>query len=464
MANRKIYLVDSENVSCEWLALCPKLGSRDNIVLFYTEKSPFISYPNLVRILPYLERLELVQCYMGPNALDFQMCTYLGAKLAKPTKTEYFIVSNDRGYQPVVKFWKDRGRLISQINHAGLMRLTAEKPGNPVAKEPVKPTGSPKKDTATLMDAVREVVQHEAAMTENLSVRAARPAVANQPAPAPKKIAAKTSPKPPAKAKSFPKKPTMQEKAHATAELSSVPPANAKKDMETVPEKREPAAKQFVTTPKPKRSATKPVGNKPELKSTPHANTKAETATIPPKEEETEQFVTAPKPKRRTTTKPVGKKPGLKSASHANTKEETEIVPAKEEPTTEQFVTAPKPKKRTTKKHPSKKPAVKPKTETDTAEKTVLTKAKGKIVKNKTAVPKMELNRIVKAAIGDSMPLKARSIGKISNVLLETPSQELTHVHAGLVKAFDAQKGRDIYRVLKPELPHIFQSIHHPVN
>lgn len=456
MANRKIYLVDSENVSCEWLALCPKLGSRDNIVLFYTEKSPFISYPNLVRILPYLEKLELVQCYMGPNALDFQMCTYLGAKLAKPTKTEYFIVSNDRGYQPVVKFWKDRGRLISQINHAGLMRLTAENKQKTLGKQPTKPVTSAQKPAPAVLEAVRDVVQQEMAKPESDSVQTEGVAVGHSVPPVPKKIVSKTAGKSSVPTKCTPKKQPEEKNPSTKADQPTVAMPTPK-EAETVPTKEETTTQPAKSTSK--RSTKKSSLQKKAISTHPHSTTNEESSVPATEETPMEQFVTAPKPKKRTTRKaPVKKERQVSQAKEADSEPEAELV--KEEPKPEQFVTAPKPKKRTAKKTPAKK-TVKPKTKMESATKEPHIRTK---VKENQDMSKAELNRMIETVIGDSMPLKKQSIDKISDVLLKMSTQKLTLVHSGLVKAFDAQMGRDIYRVLKPELPRIFKSINPPAN
>lgn len=44
----------------------------------------------------------------GSNAMDFVISTLVGSHIAKDTKeTKYYIVSNDKGYQAVIDYWKD---------------------------------------------------------------------------------------------------------------------------------------------------------------------------------------------------------------------------------------------------------------------------------------------------------------------------------------------------------------------
>ena len=50
----------------------------------------------------------MILCYAGKNGLDFQMVSYLGYLIKTAPKSEYIIVSNDTGFDAVVKFWSDR--------------------------------------------------------------------------------------------------------------------------------------------------------------------------------------------------------------------------------------------------------------------------------------------------------------------------------------------------------------------
>lgn len=108
MASRKVYLVDTENVGTAWKELLPQKGAKDVIILFYTEHSPGISYGDLNVIREYPSSFDMILCYPGKNGLDFQMVSYLGYLIKTAPKSEYIIVSNDTGYDAVVKFWSER--------------------------------------------------------------------------------------------------------------------------------------------------------------------------------------------------------------------------------------------------------------------------------------------------------------------------------------------------------------------
>lgn len=105
---RKVYLVDTENVGTAWKELLPQKGTKDMVILFYTENSPGISYVDLNVIRQYPSSFDMILCYPGKNGLDFQMISYLGYLIKTAPKTEYVIISNDTGYDAAVKFWRDR--------------------------------------------------------------------------------------------------------------------------------------------------------------------------------------------------------------------------------------------------------------------------------------------------------------------------------------------------------------------
>lgn len=111
----KYYYVDSENVGDEWVALLSDADEDTHFLVFYTEKSPRMSYLNIIKLLSNNEKLEFILCYGGNNALDFQLVTYLGYQICKEPEHEIYIVSKDTGFDSVIRFWEDRGISIHRI-------------------------------------------------------------------------------------------------------------------------------------------------------------------------------------------------------------------------------------------------------------------------------------------------------------------------------------------------------------
>ena len=51
-----IYLVDSENVNDVWIRLVTSMDEEDEILVFYTEKSPHMSYEKVIELTQLSDR------------------------------------------------------------------------------------------------------------------------------------------------------------------------------------------------------------------------------------------------------------------------------------------------------------------------------------------------------------------------------------------------------------------------
>ncbi len=114
----KYYLVDSENVNDNWLMLLNMADEEDEIIIFYTKKSPHMSYTSVIKLLQEKRAIQFEECFEGQNALDFQLISYLGYLIGKDGQesTEYIVMSNDTGFDPAVRFWKKKGVTVNRIN------------------------------------------------------------------------------------------------------------------------------------------------------------------------------------------------------------------------------------------------------------------------------------------------------------------------------------------------------------
>lgn len=130
----KIYLVDSENVGDIWVPLLVSSQEDDEVLVFYTTKSPHMNYEN-VRILKETEKeADFIKCFEGSNALDFQLVSELGYRLSQNADREYVIVSNDTGFDAVVRYWSTRKMPVSRLSGKECHRMLTEKKQR-VAKE-----------------------------------------------------------------------------------------------------------------------------------------------------------------------------------------------------------------------------------------------------------------------------------------------------------------------------------------
>lgn len=124
---KRIYLVDSENVGDIWVPLLVASQPDEDVIVFYTQKSPHMNYEN-VRLLKETEKeAEFIKCFEGSNALDFQLVTQLGYMLCENQENCYVIVSNDTGFDAAVRYWKQRNMPVQRISGKELSRRLQQK-------------------------------------------------------------------------------------------------------------------------------------------------------------------------------------------------------------------------------------------------------------------------------------------------------------------------------------------------
>lgn len=111
----KTYFIDSENVGDNWIALLSKAAADDTILVYYTMKSPHMNYRNIILLKESEKDVTFIECNYGNNALDFQLCTDLGYRVHDIGDGEFIIVSNDTGYDAVVRFWRKRNVKVKRI-------------------------------------------------------------------------------------------------------------------------------------------------------------------------------------------------------------------------------------------------------------------------------------------------------------------------------------------------------------
>lgn len=104
----RIYLIDCENVGFSFFT------SPNDLVYYFTNES--------VNELPFqCNENEIHMCLKHTgckDALDFVIDTYLGYLIrAYGKNTEYFIISNDKGYDNVSAFWQQMGYKVYTNPH-----------------------------------------------------------------------------------------------------------------------------------------------------------------------------------------------------------------------------------------------------------------------------------------------------------------------------------------------------------
>lgn len=115
----RIYLVDLENVG--WSSIKPikreKLNANDRIYLFSSKHTPNCP-PDIINLLLNSDvKIKSIPVEVGcKDALDFQLACFLGKLIQKFNKHDYYIVSNDKGYEILKSFVKPiRLNIVSEI-------------------------------------------------------------------------------------------------------------------------------------------------------------------------------------------------------------------------------------------------------------------------------------------------------------------------------------------------------------
>ncbi|MDE6723147.1 MAG: hypothetical protein K2J55_03010 [Eubacterium sp.] len=113
------FLIDYENESGGMLDGISLLGLKrnDEIILFYSENASHLTM-NLHKELESVQAKKMyIKAEAGKkNALDFQLVSYLGARIKENPKRKYYIVSKDGGFDCVCKFWAKRRVDVKRID------------------------------------------------------------------------------------------------------------------------------------------------------------------------------------------------------------------------------------------------------------------------------------------------------------------------------------------------------------
>lgn len=105
--NNKLFLIDTENINRRFIPGLETLDNTDRVILFYSDEEQ-LTMEVLTALATTKATIEkhLVKQH-SKNAMDFQICTYLGMLVQQYGKQfDYYIVSLDNGYKAAVEFIK----------------------------------------------------------------------------------------------------------------------------------------------------------------------------------------------------------------------------------------------------------------------------------------------------------------------------------------------------------------------
>lgn len=106
---KKVIFLDSENTGERGIEFVSSLTEDDLLIIFYSSKSFRLHLSRLETILNSSATVTTYEVNCNTqNAMDFCIISELSYLLAKEQSEQYIIVSNDKGYTPIVHNWRHR--------------------------------------------------------------------------------------------------------------------------------------------------------------------------------------------------------------------------------------------------------------------------------------------------------------------------------------------------------------------
>ncbi len=106
---KRIFLIDKENTGNRFTKGLDKLTSEDVVIVFQWQQGGQIKTEALEALAYCKAKVEVRRFQIHTkNALDFQICTYLGVLYGQYGRNaQYYIVSNDNGYKSAIEFMRN---------------------------------------------------------------------------------------------------------------------------------------------------------------------------------------------------------------------------------------------------------------------------------------------------------------------------------------------------------------------
>lgn len=117
------YFIDYENVRVNGFQGLESLTQEDKVYIFYTDNADSMTFGLHRRLQESPAQISYIKVAAGRNALDFQLASYLGYRIAQAPEEAYTIVSRDNGFAPLVHFWGEKHMQVEM--HASLAKKIA---------------------------------------------------------------------------------------------------------------------------------------------------------------------------------------------------------------------------------------------------------------------------------------------------------------------------------------------------
>ena len=143
-----VLLVDFENVHANGLQGITALRKQDTLYLFYNDTLKIT-----IDTHRSIEKVECEKIYQKvttktPNAADFLLVTILGDLIGNNSERSYAVISNDTGFDVVVKYWKSKNVDIVKCSTIKEAKASAADVEANKAEEISEPVGDTADDAA----------------------------------------------------------------------------------------------------------------------------------------------------------------------------------------------------------------------------------------------------------------------------------------------------------------------------
>lgn len=113
MSVTEYLLIDFENVRPAGL---PSIHENQNVFIFAGDNQNKIDYELVRATQPYGNRVQWIKIKgSGRNALDFHISFYLGKLSTAHKRASFFILSKDKGFDPLVRYLENSGIQCKRI-------------------------------------------------------------------------------------------------------------------------------------------------------------------------------------------------------------------------------------------------------------------------------------------------------------------------------------------------------------
>ncbi|MGN1382425.1 MAG: PIN domain-containing protein [Eubacterium sp.] len=149
----KYFFIDYENIKQDALKGIERLSEEDKVIVFYSEYAQTMTIPMHLQINNSRAEFIFKEVQVGhKNDLDFQLATELGALVGSGMGDEFYIVSYDKGYQSVCRYWQEKNVCVKRIESLGEGCPKKKAAPKPKKKQIVEPEPFPEEFEEEFID------------------------------------------------------------------------------------------------------------------------------------------------------------------------------------------------------------------------------------------------------------------------------------------------------------------------